>query len=63
MFRWTAAPELSGTDEIVTDTAVPLAAPELPKTAGLPLPLLIGSGGMLLATGGWLRRKVRNTGK
>jgi len=34
--------ENTGTDEVITPMEVPLAAPVLPKTGGIPLGLLVG---------------------
>ena len=55
-----AAPEVpaAATDEIVLSEAVVAAGtPELPKTGGLPLALLFGMGGVLSATGLFMKKR------
>lgn len=49
-----AAPDVA--EEIVTEETVPLATPELPKTAGIPLALLISFGFVAIGTG-WKMKK------
>ena len=52
-------PEGTPDMEIVTDEVVPLDAPVLPKTAGIPLPLLAGLGSFSVFAGLRLRNRKK----